>query len=115
MISPPFSPAPGPFLSVVMPVYSEDSTVYAKIYVPLFSRAADMLADQRRRWVWMPREASARDMAVSAEDRELLANCFRYASDFFGDYYPFFATEEPSDVIFAIDFRPQVAPVPRPI
>lgn len=111
MTAPPFSPAPGPFLSAVIPIDSEDSKVYGKIYVPLFSRAADLLADRRRRWVWIPRTGSARDMAVSAEDRELLANCFRHAADLDGSDYPFFATNAP-DVIFAIDFRPQIS---RPI
>jgi len=106
----PFAPVPGPFLSVVMPVYSEDSGVYAKIYVPLFSLAADMLADRRRRWVWHPRYGSARDMAVSAEDQELLANCFRHCSDLLHGDYPFLAAGA-TDIIFAIDFRPQIPPL----
>jgi hypothetical protein len=106
----PFAPAPGPFLSAVIPVYSEDSGVYAKIYVPLFSLAADMLADRRRRWVWHPRYGSARDMAVSAEDQELLANCFRYACDLLHGDYPFVAAGT-TDIIFAIDFRPQLPPL----
>jgi len=100
------APAPASYLSVVLPVtdVTEGAPVYVKLLVPLFSRAADLLLDRRRNWVWEVSDGGeGYDLSVHPEERNWLKNSFRYLADLTDSEYP--VTDLPPEILYTLDFR----------